>query len=132
MTDKNFDAWNKQKKATHLHLKNKWVHTREVWWVEFGTNIGTEMDGRGKKFLRPALILKTLGFTSALVVPLTSRNKVGIFYVQVGRLAGEIYESVANLGQIRVIDTKRCVEKMGQISPEIFSILKKSTQDFLE
>lgn len=128
MTVKNFDAWNAQKKDTHVNLKNKWV----LWWIAFGTNVGTEIDGRGKKFLRPALILKVSGFSSALVIPLTSKNKQGVCYVNLGSIGDEEQESIANLGQIRVIDTKRCIEKMGQVSPSVFSELKKAIRDFLK
>lgn len=132
MTDKNFDEWNEQKKDTHANLKNKWVCKREVWWVAFGTNVGTEIDGRGKKFLRPALILKVFGFSSTLVIPLTSKYKQGVFYVNLGKIDDEDQELIANLGQIRVVDTKRCIEKMGQVAPGVFSELKKAIRDFLK
>jgi mRNA interferase MazF len=132
MTNKNFDAWSEQKKTANKKIKTKWVRDREVWWCALGVNIGTEVDGRGEKFLRPVLIVKKCGLDSALVVPLTSKHKVGAFYVSLGKLAPNLPDSTANLGQIRIIDTKRCYEKIGRLSPDIFLVLKKAIREFLE
>ena len=36
------------------------VSEGDMWWVSFGENVGSEINGKSDKFTRPAIILKSL------------------------------------------------------------------------
>ena len=125
---KDFDKWNKIKKRTHA--ENPRLYTlREIWWCRIGVNIGTEQDGGGKLFLRPVVILRGFGSDACLIVPLTTSVREHPLRVSVGVVDG--YPARANLSQLRIIDTRRLVEKIGFLEQEIFQALRKAAKDML-
>src|SRR3989344_104222 len=118
---KDFDKWNKIKKRTDMESPRLYT-VREVWWCQFGVNIGTEQDGRGENFLRPAVILRGFGPDACLVVPLTTSARAQQLRVSVGLVDGRLAR--ANLSQIRVVDTRRLMEKVGFLEKEIFTKIR--------
>ena len=124
--EKEFDAWNKEKKQAHLEQSRLYT-VREVWWCRLGVNIGTEQDGRGKNFLRPAIILRGFGADACLIAPLTTSTKEHTLRVSVGLVNG--IAARANLSQIRVIDTRRLVEKVGFLDKGVFAQLRKTARE---
>ncbi|MEK7607458.1 MAG: type II toxin-antitoxin system PemK/MazF family toxin [Patescibacteria group bacterium] len=126
---KDFDRWNESKKIIHSVKTNKVYHERHIWWCSLGVNIGFEQDGSGLDYLRPVLILKGLSLQTCLIVPLTSSNQKHKLRIPVGLIAEK--EASAILSQIRVVDTKRFVEKIGFLTPEIFEQVRKAVRDFL-
>lgn len=128
---KEYNSWNLLKQKLDSKKRNRWTNLRDVWWVSLGENIGTEENGKGETFVRPVLILKVFGEASALVIPLTSSQKEGQFYFNVGKIGKEETESVAILSQLRIIDTKRCLIKIGKVSSEKFLEIKKAMQKIL-
>lgn len=125
---KDFDKWNEVKKRTNA--ENPRLYTvREIWWCRFGINIGTEQDGRGTNFLRPAVILRGFGPDACLVVPLTTSTRRHPLRVSVGMVDGR--EARANLSQLRVVDTRRLVEKVGFLEKEIFANMRKAAKGLL-
>ncbi|PIR84992.1 hypothetical protein COU15_03090 [Candidatus Kaiserbacteria bacterium CG10_big_fil_rev_8_21_14_0_10_45_20] len=125
---KDFDGWNTVKKKTNKEASRLYT-VREIWWCQFGINIGTEQDGSGERFLRPAVILRGFGPDACLVVPLTKSQRTHPLRFPVGIVDEK--EARANLSQIRVIDTKRLVEKIGFLDKDIFKSLKKTVRDIL-
>ena len=125
---KDFDSWNEVKKKTELEQPRLYT-VREIWWCRFGVNIGTEQDGRGEKFLRPALILRGFGADACLVVPLTTSPRVHKMRPSVGLV--EDKQARANLSQMRVIDSRRLVEKIGFLDKAIFIQMRKAAKDLL-
>lgn len=124
--EKYFNKWNEVKKQTHDERPRLYT-VREVWWCRLGVNIGTEQDGKGELFLRPAVILRGFGPDACLVVPLTTSPREHALRVSVGVIEGE--QARANLSQIRVVDTRRLVEKVGFLETEAFSKLRKAARD---
>lgn len=125
---KDFDDWNEVKKRTDR--ENPRLYTvREIWWCRFGVNIGTEQDGSGENFLRPALILRGFGADACLVAPLITSVREHPLRVSVGLVDSR--PARANLSQIRVIDTRRLVEKIGFLKKEIFAAIRKSAKGLL-
>lgn len=120
---KNFDKWNINKKGLE---GNKVVcvtpNAREVWWVSLGVNIGSEQDGLGANFERPVLILKKLSPSTFLVFPLSTKEKLEKFQYKVIVNGKEGY---VLLDQVKVIDTKRFLRKMGYVDKETFEIIKQ-------
>jgi mRNA interferase MazF len=126
--DKNFDGWNEVKKKTDSEQPRLYT-VRELWRCRFGVNIGTEQDGRGEKFLRPALILRGFGADACLVAPLTTSAREHPLRVSVGMV--EDREARANLSQLRVVDTRRLVEKIDFLDKAIFVSVRKAAKALL-
>ena len=73
---KDFDGWNEVKKKTNGEEPRLYT-VREIWWCQFGVNIGTEQDGSGARFLRPAVIMG--GFLGGIVQE-NQRVKTVLFF----------------------------------------------------
>src|SRR3989344_6463497 len=114
---KDFDGWNIEKKRAHAEDARLYT-VREVWWCRLGVNVGSEQDGSGDLFLRPVVIVRGLSANTCMVVPLTTSSHRHPLRVVVGKI--EEKEATAILSQIRVIDTRRLVEKIGFLNREIF------------
>ena len=122
---KDFDEWNKEKKQVQTGSPRLYT-VREIWWCQLGVNIGSEQDGSGKRFLRPVVILRGFGADTCLVIPLTTSPHEHPLRVSVGKIQGK--EAKAILSQIRVVDTRRLVEKVGFLDKEIFTLLRKNAR----
>jgi len=120
--EKDFDEWNTTKKQTHGEQPRLYT-VREIWWCRLGVNIGSEQDGSGKFFLRPVVIVRGFGADTCLVIPLTTSRRIHPLRVSVGIIQEE--QASALLSQIRVIDTRRLVEKVGFLEKDVFGRLRK-------
>ncbi len=127
--EKPFDKWNEKKKDLHNRQNDLFYHEREIWWCALGINIGFEQDGSGEEYRRPILIIKGLSAKTCLVVPLTASSRKHILRPLVGLVKGQ--EARALLSQIRVIDTKRLVHKIGYIEHDAFERIRKAVKDML-
>lgn len=121
--EKNFDQWNEIKKAIHAKEERLYFREGEIWWVNLGVNIDFEMDGKGKEYTRPVLIVKKYNQYSFLAIPLSTSKKIHQYHVPIGMVADK--EAVANLSQMRNIDSKRLVKKIGYLPREFFQEVKK-------
>jgi mRNA-degrading endonuclease toxin of MazEF toxin-antitoxin module len=126
---KDFDGWNEKKKGIHHGGVNKLYHEREVWWCTLGVNVGFEQDGSGEEHRRPALILKGLSRETCLAVPLTTAESAHPLRPPVGVVSGKA--AGALLSQIRVIDTKRLVRKIGYLDKDFFENIRKAVRGLL-
>lgn len=127
--EKRFDDWNIQKKALHGRLSAPFCHAREMWWCAFGVNVGFEQDGTGAHYDRPTVVLKVLSAQTCLVIPLTKSTHQHPLRLSVGLV--EDKEARAVLSQMRVIDTKRLVRKIGFLDHEHFERIRKAAKDML-
>ncbi len=125
---KDFDQWNEIKKQTHAERPRLYT-VREIWWCRLGVNIGTEQDGSGEKFLRPAVIMRGFGPSACLVIPLTTSTREHPLRISIGLVEGQ--DARANISQVRVVDTRRLVEKVGFLEKEVFLKLQKAVRDIL-
>lgn len=126
---KDFNSWNENKKCIHTENLNKLYHAREIWWCSLGLNIGFEHDGTGAEYQRPVLILKGLSSQTCLAVPLTSSLNKHKLRIPIGNVEGK--EASAILSQMRVIDTKRLINKVGFANIEAFELTRKAAKDML-
>lgn len=130
MIIKDFDRWNElKKKIDSPSIFPKRYHERDIWWCSLGINIGHEHDGGGSTYQRPMLILKGLGADTCLAVPITSSSNKHQFRIPIGIVYGKNASAV--ISQIRVIDTKRLIEKMGRLDTNLFSQVRKSLKAIL-
>ncbi|MDP3792947.1 MAG: type II toxin-antitoxin system PemK/MazF family toxin [bacterium] len=124
--EKEFDKWNQKKK--HANVDESRLYTvREIWWCRLGVNIGTEQDGSGENFLRPVIILRGFSSDICLVLPLTTSINRHPLRIPIGKIQDK--EASAILSQIRVIDTRRLVEKVGFLDKKIFGVLRKAVRN---
>jgi mRNA interferase MazF len=126
---KDFEGWGTDKKTLHARGDAPFYHEREIWWCALGVNIGFEQDGTGKRFDRPVVIIRGFSRQTLFVVPLTGKKKTGRFHFPVGSVEGR--EASAILSQVRVIDTKRLLRKVGMLDEIAFGDLVSALQTTL-
>ncbi len=124
---KDFDRWNKIKKEIDGNGLSKLYHAREIWWCSLGTNIGFEQNGGGQEYQRPILVLKGMSKDTCYVLPLTgslqkNKNRIAISLV-------DGVQASAIISQIRLIDTKRLVEKIRFLDKAKFNEIRKAVKD---
>lgn len=100
----------------------------EVWWCSVGANIGTEVNGKSELFTRPVIILRKLSIDSFIGIPMTSKIKVGSWYVSI-TLNGS--SSTANLAQIKTFSYRRLSTKYGQLDMDSFLYIKAGLKELL-
>lgn len=117
-----YDKWNEIKKELSLNKSKVNFNEKEVFMTYMGKNIGFEQNGDKKQnFLRPMLVYKKFSRNLFLGIPLTTTPKDGNFYFSFVFKNEKI--STAILSQIRLVDSKRCKYRMGQIKNEDYKKL---------
>ena len=84
----------------------------EIWWCYIGENIGIELSGKNKEFTRPAFVLKKYDKYSFLGLPLTTKHKVGSWYVSIK--FNNVIQMVI-LAQSKTMDYRRLKKKVGEL-----------------
>jgi mRNA interferase MazF len=127
---KDFDTWNNKKKLIHSESANPPYLERDIWWCSIGINIGYEEDGDGNDSERPAVIIR--GFSKELcwVVPLTTSKKKNRYYLSVGIVDEK--EAQAMITQMKPLDTKRFINRIGLMDWDNFDKLEKAIRDILQ
>ncbi|MBK7881821.1 MAG: type II toxin-antitoxin system PemK/MazF family toxin [Saprospiraceae bacterium] len=127
---KDFDSWNREKKNLenigHATLS---FHEREIWWCSIGLNLGDEQDGKNELFERPVLIIKKFNNKICWVLPMTTKQKDGIYYHQLEH-DGKIFSVI--LSQIRLVSVKRFRRFIRKISPHQFEKIQNKLASFLK
>jgi len=124
---KNFDAWNEVKKHFQDTDHKIFIRAGEIRWISFGVNVGSEIDGKGRAFTRPALIVHVIGSHLALVVPMSTR---------VRNIAGYVpfeWKDATNalcIHQIRIVSQKRVLTRKGKISNKRLDEVKEKIRKF--
>jgi mRNA interferase MazF len=127
--EKDFDTWNEKKKAINASDDIKLYHEREIWWSSLGLNVGYEQDGTGKENQRPVLVLKGFSKFVCLIIPLTTSKKKNPYHVDVGMVDGKA--AAAIISQLRLIDTRRLVNKVGTLDEHLFENVRNAVRGML-
>ena len=109
---KDFEGWIKLKEKLHNGGGVRAIRTGDVWWCAMGENVGTEINGKSKRFSRPVLVLRKFSRYSFWGVPLTSKQHKGSWYVSFG--FQEKIETAA-LTQLKLISVSRLYDRIGKI-----------------
>lgn len=125
---KDFDSWNEKKKELSQKERTIFFKEGEIWWVSIGINIGEEVYGKGNFFSRPVIVFHKLSSSACLVIPLTTKERVGSWY-HVFELDGMV--RYAMMHQIKMMSTKRFESRMTTIPEPQFNILKKAVAQLL-
>lgn len=129
MNQENFDIWNTQKKNIHAKEKVPYFHDREIWYSSFGINVWVEQNGKGEYFLRPLVVIKKLNRHSFYALPLTSVDKSrSIHHVEIDWFESE-KRSFASLAQLKIVSSKRLIEKKGMVTKEDYKRLLEKIKE---
>ncbi|MEK7569235.1 MAG: type II toxin-antitoxin system PemK/MazF family toxin [Patescibacteria group bacterium] len=131
--NKEYSEWHQKKKVLNERedMDTIFFREKEVWWTALGVNIGFEQDGKGEEFRRPVLILKKFNKYAVLAVPLTTKVKEGNkYYVQCSIIDDGI-PRMAIISQIRLIDTKRFIDKLGVADKDSYIKIKNAIKAML-
>lgn len=126
---KDFDDWNEKKKRIDGGHHKPFFSAREIWWCYLGLNVGSEHNGSGRRYSRPVLILKGLSRTTCIIIPLTTAFKTHPYHIPLGTVDGKKAHAV--ISQIRVIDTKRFINRISVLHKDIFEHVRKSVTGLL-
>ena len=126
---KDFDNWNNKKKLIHNTGENKLYHAREIWWCNLGINVGSEEDGTGLDYERPVLILRGLGTNTCFVMPLTTSKSRHPMRIAIGAIEKGGKENSVIISQMRIIDTRRLINKIGFLDKEKFEVIRKAIRE---
>lgn len=129
-TFKKFKKWFGLKEKLHnQNHKPPFFKESEIWWCSVGENIGNEMNGKNNYFRRPVLIIRKLDKYSFLAVPLTSKTKIGSWYVGITHNG---IKNTAVISQIRHFDYKRLDKKLATLDKKDFDLVIDSCLSFLK
>lgn len=130
---KDYGEWHKKKKILNERedIDNIFFREKEVWWTALGVNIGFEQDGKGEEFRRPVLILKKYNKYLVLVVPLTTKIKKGNKYYVNCSIMNDTIPRMAIISQVRPVDTKRFIDKLGVADEDSFAKIKNAIKAIL-
>lgn len=126
---KDFDGWNQKKKRLHDRDEAPFFHAREIWWCSLGVNIGFEQDGANSEYSRPVVILKGMSRQTCFVIPLTTSLNNHPLRPSVGSIKGKLARAL--LSQMRLIDAKRLIKKIGYLNEKVFMRIRKAAKDML-
>jgi mRNA interferase MazF len=122
-----FDDWNGKKKQLHESRPRILFKEGQIWWCSLGVNIGEEVLGKGKMYLRPAIVLRKITHSSCVVIPTTTQTKQGSWYfpLEINNL-----KRWAMMHQIRFISSRRLHNRESTLPEPEFKALKKTVRKF--
>lgn len=131
--NKEYSEWHDKKKVLNERedMDTIFFREKEVWWTALGVNIGFEQDGKGEEFRRPILILKKFNKYAVLAVPLTTKIKEGNKYYVPCSIVDDSIPRTAIISQIRLIDTKRFIDKLGVADKDSYTKIKNAIKAML-
>lgn|SRR3989338_6398832 len=132
-----FDEWNVEKKKIHeKEPPSFYIKPRQVWFTKMGENIGSEQNGK-KEFSRPVLVLSQVGSLFFTVALTTKGKPTNSFYLKLKDISmnEDHLEHLGNswliLSQVRVMDKRRFLEKIGTVGQEEFGEIKQKLTTLL-
>lgn len=124
---KDFDGWHVVEKRIEVEERKVYIRSGEIRWVAFGVNIGSEIDGKGVSYTRPALVLHVIGSHLALVIPMSTKIKNVAGYISF-EWKGKI--TALCIHQMRIISQKRVLSRKGRISATRLGEIKMEVKKF--
>ena len=122
---KGFDGWNEVKKGIGRR-RVPFVRVREIWWCLWGVNADCELDGKGRRFVRPVLVFRKRDDGRKLfVIPLTGRvdeGNSGYYKYDKGSLA---------FGDAKNISAKRLLGFKGRVNRYNFGEVQKAYAKYM-
>ena len=124
---KDFANWfSKKAHLDRLVHKPPYVSEGDIWWASIGENVGSEVNGKSDLFSRPVIVLKKLAHGFYFVIPTSTKDKHGSWYVPYKHQG---VSNVACLHQVRAIDYRRILSKLGTLDDTDFARVKNGFND---
>lgn len=123
-----FDKRNKQKQSLHTQERQVFFKERDVFFMSMWKNIGSEQNGKGKKFARPILVIKKFNNHMFWGIALSTVEKKWQYY-DVFMLWDK--KQTVILSQLRCYSKKRLLDKIWMISKEDFFRIKEKIRMLL-
>ncbi len=115
---KDFAGWIRLKERLHrTEHRPPLVSQGDIWWASVGENVGSEINGKSRLFSRPVIVLKKLSHGFYFVIPTTTQDREGTWYVPFRQQEKAM---VACLHQSRTIDFRRLSTKLGTLDDADF------------
>ncbi|MCC3246424.1 type II toxin-antitoxin system PemK/MazF family toxin [Methylocystis sp. WRRC1] len=122
MKDVLFRKWITLKGNLHSRRHQPpFVSEGDIWWASVGENVGSEINGKSDLFSRPVVIYKKLAHGFYFVVPTTTAERQGSWFVAFRQNKKSM---AACLHQARAIDHRRLSSKLGALDDEDFERIK--------
>jgi len=118
-----FTDWTKLKIRVHTKEEEIYFKEGQIWWINFGQNIGVEINGKGENFERPGLIFKKFSGDSIWVLPISSQIKTGDYYHHFLDAQGK--QNTVSLSQLRLVSSKRLIRNIGWMDEEDFTEIRQ-------
>ena len=123
---KKFDEWHAIKKEIDVSASAPSFKEREIWLISVGVNIGSEIDGKGKQFVRPVLVLYKKDKMNFVALPLSQSNS---------SKRSDYYTFKENsfiiFGQVRTVSGKRMVRRIGRMGPKFFTDVQNTFANYI-
>ncbi|MBU0982051.1 type II toxin-antitoxin system PemK/MazF family toxin [Patescibacteria group bacterium] len=124
---KRFLEWIGLKDSLHSkECKSPFVNEGDLWWASLGENVGFEINGKSDKFSRPVIVLRKLSRKFYFVIPTTTQNRKGSWYVPFRQKGVWM---VACLHQARAIDYRRLHSKLGRLDGQDQKQIKRKFRE---
>lgn len=127
---KSFDNWNDVKKKISKETKPRSFQEMDIFNVKIGKNVGFEQNGVGNQFVRPVIILKKFNKHFFYAIPLSTTIKKSQYNFEFEFIKEK--HSVALLSQLKNMDAKRLLNKIGKIKKDDFQELKKRLKEIID
>ena len=124
-----FIEWIKLKILLHANGKILYFKEGQIWWVNFGQNIGREINGKHANFERPAIVLKKFGGDTFWALPVTSVPKEGRHYYRFANPDGR--QNFVNLSQLRLMSSQRMIRKIGRLDEMDFNAIRNLIKSYI-
>src|SRR3989344_1982341 len=124
---KDFEGWNLVKKRLNEENRKVYIRAGEIRWVAFGVNVGSEIDGKGISFTRPALVVHVIGSHLALVIPMSTKIKNIAGYIP---FEWKGVMSALCIHQTKIVSQKRILSRKGRVSNQRLKNIKSEVANF--
>lgn len=95
----------------------------EIWWVALGVNIGVEIDGKGKDYARPVVVVSKFNENAFFIIPLSKvRNPQPDIHIPVSNFNLDT-STCAVVTQTRTVDNQRFLQRIGTVSVSAFEVI---------
>jgi len=119
---KYFETWMPKKKELDAKShRAPLVSEGDIWWAALGENVGSEVNGKSTLFSRPVIIYKKLAHGFYFVIPTTTKEKQGSWYVP---FRHKEVNNMACLHQARALDYRRLYGRIGRLDDEDIARIK--------
>lgn len=125
---KDYSSWNFLKQKLDKNHNIPTFREREIWWCSIGINIGHEENGKNKDYSRPILVIRKFNNNIFWGLPLTTQIKEKHYY---HKIIFKDREQCTMLSQLRLLESKRLIDKMGKLSVDQFDQIRKILKDMI-